>query len=146
MAKCPTQRCHAKDARVFPKTVQTDWFFVHHPSPKTSSLIWVALEGIFFSCWRFLLLEGIGSGSVHQPGISRCYQWHCNQMGFQAQAKHQKCRFGFAGSPVLFFLDWREQHFVLKKTQRFLVTSGGVLFLNQWTQAKDHHCHKILQK
>jgi len=41
-----------------------------------------------------------GAAKVHGDieqwrSISRCYQFHCNQMGFQAHAQHHKCRFGF---------------------------------------------------
>lgn len=66
--------------------------------------------------------------------------------GFPSAGQTSEMSLWLCREPRSFFLDWREQHFVLKKTQRFLVTSGGVLFPNQWTQAKDHHCHKILQK
>ena len=145
MAKCPTQRCRAKDARVFPKTVQTDWFFVHHPSPKTSSLIWVALEGIFFPadvscCWKGL--DPVRCISQVSPGA---ISFTATRWVSKRRPNIRNVALALPGAPF-FFLDWREQHFVPKKTQRFLVTSGGVLFLNQWTQAKDHHCHKIWQK
>ena len=131
MAKCPWTLggCRAKDARVFmpwqdssnvgavdwvapPKKNQDDWLLasLHHPSPKTSCLnLSGPGKGRVCFRWRFLLLEGIGPGLVRPPGISRCYQFHCNQMGFQAHAQHHKCRFGFAGSPFLF--PWNREVF-----------------------------------